>query len=354
MQQVANKKQKIHMKAIIYPFPSSSCTVYLQASLAAISDIAQGRLIVVTDTNVQAAHAAQLAAYTCIVIPAGEQYKHQATVDNIIAQLIELGADRKTVLVGIGGGVVTDITGYVASIYMRGIPFGFVPTTVLAMVDAALGGKNGIDVGLYKNMVGCFKQPQFILYDTALLQTLPDAEWINGFAEIIKHACIKDAALFDWLTTHQWQDFKANAALADELIARNIAIKAAVVLNDEKEAGERKLLNFGHTLGHAIENLYQLPHGHAVSIGMVAACRLSEELQGFASADKERVVQLLQQYGLPTQLDFDKGKAMTILLKDKKQAAGTVHFILLSTIGTAAIVPIGIEQLTHLFEKCLS
>lgn len=341
------------MNAIVYPFPSSACTVYLHASLEALADIAQGRLIVVTDTHVQAAHSAKLAAYTCIVIPAGEPYKHQGTVDSIIAQLIELGADRKTCLVGVGGGVVTDITGYVASIYMRGISFGFVPTTVLAMVDAALGGKNGIDVGLYKNMVGCFRQPAFILYDTALLQTLPDGEWINGFAEIIKHACIKDAALFDWLTAHQWQDFKADATLAAELIARNIAIKAAVVLNDEKEAGERKLLNFGHTLGHAIENLYQLPHGHAVSIGMVAACRLSEEIQGLASADKERVVQLLQQYGLPTQLDFNKQQAMTILLKDKKQAAGTVHFILLSAIGKAEIVPIGIEQLTHLFEQCL-
>lgn len=341
------------MKEIVYPFPSSACAVYLQASVEAIADIAQGRLIVITDSNVQSAHASQLAAYTCIVIPAGEQHKHQATVDSIIAQLIERGADRKTFLVGIGGGVVTDITGYVASIYMRGIAFGFVPTTVLAMVDAALGGKNGIDVGLYKNMIGCFRQPTFILYDTRLLQTLPDAEWVNGFAEIIKHACIKDAALFDWLATHRWQDFKADEALAADLIERNIAIKAAVVLNDEKEVGERKLLNFGHTLGHAIENLYQLPHGHAVSIGMVAACRISEEIQGFASTDKERVVQLLQQYSLPTQLDFDKEQAMAILLKDKKQSAGTVQFILLSAIGQAEIVPIGIEQLTHLFEQCL-
>jgi 3-dehydroquinate synthase len=341
------------MKQIVYPFPSSACTVYHQATLDAISDIAQGRLVIITDTNVQAAHSDRLAAYTCIVIPAGEQHKHQATVDGIIAQLIEMGADRKTHLVGIGGGVVTDITGYVASIYMRGIPFGFVPTTVLTMVDAALGGKNGIDVGLYKNMVGCFRQPSFILYDTALLQSLPDAEWINGFAEIIKHACIKDAALFDWLAGHQWRDFKADAALAADLIERNIAIKAAVVLNDEKEVGERKLLNFGHTLGHAVENLYQLPHGHAVSIGMVAACRLSEEIQGFASADKERVTQLLHQYGLPTQLSFDKEKVMSILLKDKKQVNGTVHFVLLSAIGRAEIVPIGIPQLTDLFEQCL-
>lgn len=341
------------MKQMVYPFPSGTCTVYHHATLDAVKGMTDGRLIVVTDTNVQAAHAAKLAAYTCIVIPAGEQHKHQATVDSIIAQLIELGADRKTFLLGIGGGVVTDITGYVASVYMRGIPFGFVPTTILAMVDAAIGGKNGIDVGLYKNMVGCFRQPTFILYDMALLQTLPDAEWINGFAEIIKHACIKDAAMFDRLATHHWQDYKADAVLVADLIERNIAIKAAVVLNDEKEAGERKLLNFGHTLGHAVENLYQLPHGQAVSIGMVAACRISEEIQGLASADKERVVQMLQQYGLPTQLDFDKEQAMAILLKDKKQSAGTVHFILLSAIGKAEIVPIGIAQLNHLFEQCL-
>lgn len=344
---------KQHMKQIVYPFPSATCTVYHHASVQDISAIATGRLIIITDENLLAAHREKLSAYACIVIPAGEQHKTQATVDSIINQLIELGADRQTYLVGVGGGVVTDITGYVASIYMRGIAFGFVPTTILAMVDAAVGGKNGIDVGVYKNMVGTIRQPSFILYDTALLQTLPDAEWINGFAEIIKHACIKDVALFDLLAGHQLQDFQTNAALVADLIERNIDIKASVVLNDEKEAGERKLLNFGHTIGHAIENLYQLPHGHAVSIGIVAACKLSEEMYGLASVDKERVIQLLQQYGLPTKLSFDKEKAMSILIKDKKQVNGMVHFILLSAIGQAAIVPIGIQQLTDLFEQSL-
>jgi 3-dehydroquinate synthase len=341
------------MQTTVYPFPSSNCTVYHGAPLAALQTVLTGRAIVVTDDNLMAAHGEKLSAWPCIVIPAGERHKTQTTADHIIERLIALGADRQTTLIGVGGGVVTDITGYVASVYMRGIPFGFVPTTILAMVDAALGGKNGVDVGLYKNMVGCFRQPGFLWYDMALLQTLPDAEWVNGFAEIIKHACIKDAEMFAWLEQHHWQDCKADMAQCAELIRRNCNIKAEVVIADEREQGERKLLNFGHTIGHAVENFYQLPHGHAISIGMAAACKLSEELNGFASADRERVAQLLQRYGLPTQLAFDKEKVLGILQKDKKQANGSVQFILLSTIGQAGIVPIGLPQLTDLFEQIL-
>jgi 3-dehydroquinate synthase len=253
--------------------------------------------------------------------------------------------------VGVGGGVITDMAGYAASVYMRGLRFGFVPTSILGMVDAAIGGKNGIDVGLYKNMVGTIRQPEFILYDVSLLLSLPDEEWINGFAEIIKHACIKDAAMFNMLEQHQWSDFKNDTTLLAALIEKNIAIKAGVVLNDEFEKGERKLLNFGHTIGHAIENIYQLPHGHAISIGMVMACTISEEINGFTSAFKERVVALLQQYGLPVRIDFDKEKVMDLLLMDKKRINDTVNFILLNEIGSAVISPIGITQLKDIIDQ---
>jgi 3-dehydroquinate synthase len=341
------------MQTTVYPFPSAACTVYHDAPLSALKATLPGRAIVVTDQHLMDAHGDQLSDWPCIIIPPGEQYKTQATVDDIIEQLIAKGADRQTTLIGVGGGVVTDITGYVASIYMRGIRFGFVPTSILAMVDAAIGGKNGVDVGLYKNMVGTFRQPGFLWYDMALLQTLPDAEWINGFAEVIKHACIKDADLFAWLEQHHWADCKADAALCAELVRRNSDIKAAVVVNDEREQGERKLLNFGHTIGHAVENLYQLPHGHAISIGMVAACKLSEEISGFASVEKERMVQLLQRYGLPTHLAFDKAQVMDILLKDKKKVNQTIHFILLQAIGQSQVVPIGTAQLADLLEQVL-
>ncbi len=201
-----------------------------------------------------------------------------------------------------GGGVVTDITGYAASVYMRGVPFGFVPTSVLGMVDASIGGKNGIDVGNYKNMVGTIRQPGFLFYDISLLQTLPAEEWVNGFAEVIKHAAIKDAALFRELEKNSIQYYQKNKKALAGLIRKNVMIKSAVVLKDEFERGDRKLLNFGHTLGHAVENIYKLPHGHAVSIGIKAACLISEELMDFK--ETARITGLLEKYGFPTDLPY--------------------------------------------------
>ena len=173
-------------------------------------------------------------------VKAGEQHKNQATVDDVIGQMITLGADRKTTLVGVGGGVVTDMAGYIAGIYMRGISFGFVPTSILAMVDASIGGKNGVDVGVYKNMVGLIRQPSFLLYDYSLLKSLPKQEWINGFAEIIKHAAIKDAAMFTLLEQHKLTDFQKDAALLNKLIQRNAMLKSKMVKEDEFEQGDQK------------------------------------------------------------------------------------------------------------------
>jgi 3-dehydroquinate synthase len=234
---------------------------------------------------------------------------------------------------------------------MRGISFGLVPTSILAMVDAAIGGKNGIDVGLYKNMVGTIRQPAFILYDPSFLQTLPVAEWVNGFAEIIKHACIKDAVMFAMLERFSLHDFRADETLVAELIERNVKIKTAVVTADEFETGERKLLNFGHTIGHAIENLHGIPHGHAVSIGMAAACTLSEKLGGLHFDEAKRVVLLLAKYHLPVDIETDHKKVFELMKMDKKRANDAVHFILLDKIGHAEIRPIALDELCqHLNE----
>ena len=217
------------------------------------------------------------------------------------------------------------------------------------MVDAAVGGKNGVDVGLYKNMVGLIRQPAFILFDYSFLKTLPREEWINGFAEIIKHAAIKDAAMFKILEEAKLSTFQKNSDDIAKLVKRNVLIKTKVVVNDEFESGERKLLNFGHTIGHAIENLYQIPHGHAISIGMGLACRLSEKLTGFKEGD--RVIRLLKQYGLPPQFDFDKERAFDILLKDKKKAGQQISFILLNKIGKAEIKLISLEDMNNLIHQ---
>ncbi|MBA2760527.1 MAG: 3-dehydroquinate synthase, partial [Segetibacter sp.] len=244
------------------------------------------------------------------------------------------------------GGVLTDITGYVAAIYMRGIRCGYVPTSILAMVDAAIGGKNGIDVGLYKNMVGIIRQPAFILYDYSFLKLLPQAEWVNGFAEIIKHACIRDVAMFKSLEENKLTDFQKDKELLSKLIQRNALLKSKVVAKDEYEHGERKFLNFGHTIAHAIENLYQIPHGHAVSIGMGVACKISEQLNSFS--DTTRVTGLLKKYGLPPQFEYDKEQTLKLLRADKKKEKDAISYILLHKIGRPYIASLSFQQIETL------
>ena len=304
--------------------------------------------IIITDDNIYNIHHPLFEGWKVIVIKAGEAHKQQSTVDFIIGELIAKGADRNTFIVGVGGGVVTDITGYAASIYMRGLRFGFVPTTILAMVDASIGGKNGVDVGIYKNLAGLVRQPQFLLFDYSFLNTLPDDQWVNGFAEIIKHACIKDEALFALLQTESLENFQKDKNKLALLIEKNVAIKTTVVVLDEFEKGDRKLLNFGHTLGHAIENMYHLQHGHAVSIGIIAACNISHTLSGLSNLDVEKVKTLLDKYQLPTQFNFDKQKIWEVLKMDKKRTANTMNFILLNSIGHAIIQSIPLDELDKL------
>lgn len=338
------------MKKYSFSFSSSTVNYYFDAQFEQLQKLVPAeQTIILTDENIFARHKKKFKGWKTIVIKAGEPHKNQSTVDHIIEQLIETGADRKTTLIGVGGGVITDITGYVAGIFLRGITFGFVPTSILAMVDASVGGKNGVDVGLYKNMVGLIRQPSFILFDYSLLKTLPKEEWINGFAEIIKHAAIKDAAMFKILEAARLTTFQKDTQAIAKLVQRNVLIKTKVVINDEFESGERKLLNFGHTLGHAIENLYQIPHGHAISIGMGVACRISEKLTGFKEGD--RVNRLLKQYGLPPQFEFDKERAFDILLKDKKKAGQQMSFILLKKVGKAEIKLISLEDLHTLIQE---
>ena len=302
----------------------------------------------ITDENVYALHQNKFKGKKTIVFPAGEEHKQQATVDFIIEALLNLGATREAVLIGVGGGVVTDMVGYAASIYMRGVSFGFVPTTILAMVDASIGGKNGIDVGVYKNMVGLIKQPTFLLYDFDFLKTLPNHQWENGFAEIIKHAAIKDAKMMKQLSIHNLSYYQKNKKELIALIEKNVKIKMTVVQKDEFEKGDRKLLNFGHTIGHAIENEYALLHGHAISIGMVYAAKISQVLLGFT--DTGILIETLKKYGLPISMRFDISHAMDIMQKDKKKASKGMQYVLLNKIGNAVYETVPMKSLEKLIK----
>jgi 3-dehydroquinate synthase len=335
------------MKKVTYKFSSSTVDYYLAAGISHLKEITdQKNTIIITDENIFNAHTKRFKGWNTIVLKPGEEYKVQETANVVIEQLISMEADRKTTLVGVGGGVITDMTGYVASVYMRGIKFGFVPTTLLAMVDASIGGKNGIDLGVYKNIVGIIRQPSFILHDLIFLNTLPQSEWENGFAEIIKHACIKDAAMFRELETTSLKKYQSRKVSVCELIQRNAILKTKVVQQDEFEKGDRKLLNFGHTLGHALENQYELSHGQAISIGMTYASHISQQLNGFK--DTGKVTSVLEKYGLPTYASFDKQKVFDVLKMDKKREREEMNYVLLEKIGKAVVRSIPMKALESL------
>jgi 3-dehydroquinate synthase len=330
------------MKKKTFKFGNASTDFYFAGGISHLKEIADVKnMVVLTDENLFNLYQKKLKSYKTIVLAPGEENKTQSTIDSVIQQLIDLEADRKTTLVGIGGGVITDITGFVASIYMRGIRFGFIPTTLLALVDASIGGKNGIDVGIYKNIIGIIRQPAFILHDLSFLNSLPEKEWQNGFAEIIKHACIKDLAMFKQLEQHSLSYYRKNKKEACLLIHRNAKLKIKVVQADEFEQGERKLLNFGHTLGHALENQYKLSHGHAVAIGSAYAAMVSKQLTGFRQTD--RLVKVLEQYGLPAFMAFDKLKTLAALKMDKKRERKSMNYIVLERIGKGVMksIPLG-------------
>lgn len=297
---------------------------------------------VITDSNVAELYAPAIlktlgaAGFepTLAVVPAGEQSKSMEHVESLCDQMISAGLDRKSFVVAFGGGVVGDLAGFVASVYYRGIPFAQIPTTIVAQVDSSVGGKTGVNATGGKNLIGTFHQPRVVLADTDTLQTLPAREFNEGMAEAIKHAIIRDAQLFV-------DTAKLDRNHMAHFIARNVAIKAAIVSADEHETtGERALLNFGHTIGHGIEaaaGYGRYLHGEAISLGMAAACFLSAKKAGLPGEEHERIIALLHQFHLPTKLpaDISTGDIVAALKTDKKFSRGKIRFVLTSRIGSA-------------------
>jgi 3-dehydroquinate synthase len=301
--------------------------------------------VIISDTNVAPLFAARVkkslmsAGFrpTLATIPAGEKSKSLNQASAICDHMIAARIDRESFVVGLGGGMIGDISGFVAAIYHRGIPHIQIPTTLLAMVDSSIGGKTGIDTRAGKNLIGAFHQPSLVIDDLDVLKTLPRREFNQGFAEIIKHAVIADAKMFRML-----QSWKAGAASAlQRLIRRNIQIKSRIVAKDERDrTGQRALLNFGHTVGHAIEragNYRKFLHGEAVSLGIVAASAISVKRAGLRPDQCTAIVDLLKRFGLPTRLPpkFPRKKILDAVKFDKKFESGKIRFVVTPRIGTA-------------------
>ncbi len=342
------------MKTLTVALGERSYPIHIGAGLLPragelVGDVIGPRAIVVTNATVAAHHLAALRtalaardiASEVILVPDGERYKDWATLQDVLTRLLELRAERSTTLIALGGGVVGDLAGFAAAIYQRGMPFVQIPTTLLSQVDSSVGGKTGINHALGKNMVGAFWQPRAVLIDTECLRTLPPREARAGLAEVIKYGAIRDAAFFAWLETNIGALSSGDADALLHAVFESCRIKADVVGADEREAGERAILNFGHTFGHAIETAAGYGtwlHGEAVATGMVIAARLSRKVSGLPAADANRVCDLVAAAGLPTApppLPLEQW--LELMGRDKKVRSGSIRFVVLAAIGIACL-----------------
>lgn len=341
------KKMEIHAS-------TGSCQIIIDEPLKNLkSYLNSEKNVVISDENVSHFYGDLFSDYEVIGIGLGEKAKTLKTVEEIYQRFLELGMDRSSCVIGIGGGIVCDITGFAASTFMRGISFGFVPSTLLAQVDAGIGGKNGVNFRGYKNIIGVFKQPQFVLLNFDLLNSLPERERLCGMAEIIKHALIGSPSLFNYLEK-EWQSLLSlKREAVEKAVVESILIKSRIVQADERESGERRKLNFGHTLGHAIETVTGLPHGEAVSIGMMIAVMASVSKGILSSKDAGRIEALLQDVKLPVHIPSKSKLLIDAIKKDKKRQGKEIHYVLLAGIGKAKVTKMSYEELEEqIYDLC--
>lgn len=293
-----------------------------------------GRVVAIVDSEVDALTNITELLPESVLIPGGEENKNIQLAEMLWQELIESKVDRNTFLLGVGGGVVTDLVGFVASTFMRGVRFGLVPTTLMGQVDAAIGGKCAINVGGYKNMVGSFAPAEFVLCDAELLTTLPEREFRAGIAEVIKSGIVGDEELFAMLEKQTFEEVVKGGELLNEMVCRSVAVKCEIVASDPYEKGIRKVLNLGHTMAHAIESLSEeYTHGEAVAVGIVWSARLSAERGLLSAEEAERIEAVVKKYDLPTSTSLPEDDLLEAMTHDKKSEAGGVRIVLPERIG---------------------
>jgi len=307
------------------------------------------RYIIVTDTRIDALHGERVQQalekadlkVERITVPPGEAAKEIGTVLAIAERLTAIGADRSAALIALGGGVIGDMTGFVASIYMRGIPFIQIPTTLLAQVDSGIGGKTGVDTDAGKNLLGTFHQPKGVFIDLSFLSTLPDDQLTSGLAEVLKYGVIDSPEILADLEAAVERGGLRETPFLEKIVTAACRIKKEFVELDERDLGVRRVLNFGHTIGHAVEaaSRYALSHGESVAIGMVAAATLSEQLHHLPADDRRRIATLIRALGLPDRIpaNLDLEEIRSRIARDKKKKGETVHFVLLKKLGTPIV-----------------
>lgn len=311
-------------------------------------EVSNRRLCIITDSNVDKLYGEEvqkLLEGNCLKVakyafPAGEENKNLDTVKEVYKYLIEEGFDRKDILLALGGGVVGDLTGYVAATYLRGVDYIQIPTTLLAQTDSSIGGKTGVDFDGYKNMVGAFKMPRLVYQNLSVLKTLDDRQFFSGFAEVMKHGLIKDAIFYEWLIENMYEICERDLDVLEEMLMRSCSIKKLVVEKDPTEQGDRALLNLGHTIGHAIEKAknFELFHGECVALGIVAAAYISWKKEMLSMDEYYEIRDMFVPFYLPiTVEDIVPEEILKLTKSDKKMESGKIKFVLLKKIGKAVI-----------------
>lgn len=339
------------MKRLVIKGKNNTSQIDIEAPIEWIKkELPKTSIFIITDLQVQKYYGQLFAEYPQICIGQGEAIKTVETVNEITQKLLSFGANRNSYLLGLGGGIVTDITGFVASIFMRGIDFGLIPTTLLAQIDASVGGKTGINFNAFKNILGSFHQPKNVFCNSLFLKTLSQDEFKSGMAELIKYGLISDSKMIKTIINSRDKILKLDSDVLSDLIEQSILIKSAIVEEDEFEFGRRKILNFGHTLGHAIEKNESIPHGKAVAIGMFFAAKLSLKKALISEIEFLEIQKVLEMHQLPLQFETSTELIIDAIKKDKKRGDSSIEFILLETIGKAKIETFTFEQLEQYIE----
>lgn len=293
--------------------------------------------IIITDRNVDGIYGGYFKGFKKIVLPPGEKNKNLENIEYIYRRFLEFNVDRDHLVIGIGGGVVCDMTGFAASTYLRGIDFGFFPTTLLAQVDASIGGKNGVDLDLYKNIVGTFNFPSFIYSDQSFLKSLPREELLNGVAEVLKYGFIRSREFLDVLVENREKILNIDEQFIRKVVELSVRIKTDIVNLDKTEKSERRNLNFGHTFGHAFEKILGIPHGQAVAAGIVMSGRFSEVQRNITNEECGEVEEIISGFGFPAKLKVSPELVFEAIEKDKKRSGKEIYFVFLEKLGSSFV-----------------
>jgi 3-dehydroquinate synthase len=310
---------------------------------AVVKLIPENGVVIITDENLYNIYGQLFPAFPVLKINPGEDSKQLKVIEKLAKKLLDKGIDRSGFILAIGGGVVCDVAGFLASVYMRGIRCGYVSTTLLSQVDASTGGKNGVNLGVVKNVIGNIRQPEFVICDTSMLQTLSQDEYLSGLAELIKTGVIGDESIIEILENRFPDVMKRDRGILTDLVARSVRFKASVVSEDEKETGKRRILNFGHTFGHAVELHQSVKHGFAIASGMELATIFSLKKGYIRKDESDRIITLLKKYSLLNDHDIPAEDISKLILHDKKKAGEDIHFVFTEGTGKATVrkIPVG-------------